>query len=144
MFGKKLAAGLLALSIYAVPQISYADWNVGVGFGPGYHEGGHFAYRWHDHPQWGWRVHHLPSHFATVWVGWRRYYYCDGLYYTYAGGDYVLVNPPAGAYVSAIPQDFQPVIIDGRTYFTNNGVYYIWTRHGYRVVGSPVRVFYRR
>ena len=99
----------------------------------------HHFYRYHDHPHYGLHLHFLPDGYFTVWAGGARYYYYDGLYYTYAGGDYVLVNPPMGAYVSVIPSDFQPVIINGITYYTDSGVYYILTRHhGYQVVAAPV------
>jgi hypothetical protein len=113
---------------------------VGVNFGgPGYHHDGGF-YRWREHPHYGWHIHYLPAGYFTIWAGGSRYYYYDGLYYTYVGdGDYVLVNPPIGAHVSAIPPDFQPVLINGMTYYTSNGVYYILTRyHGYKVVAAPV------
>ena len=143
MLSKKIAAklsmGLLMLAFLAVPQLSFADWGVGVSIGgPGYHDRG--FYRWHDHPHWGLHMHYLPAGYVTIWAGGSRYYYYDGLYYTYAGyGDYVIVNPPVGAYVSTIPPDFQPVLINGRTYYTDNGVYYILTRHhGYKVVVEPV------
>jgi hypothetical protein len=67
------------------------------------------------------------------------YYYYDGLYYIREGFDYVLVNPPLGAYVDAIPPDFQAVSINGRIYYTNGGTYYILTQHhGYKVVPQPV------
>ena len=71
-------------------------------------------------------------------MGGVRYFYYDGLYYTYIGdGDYVLVNPPFGAVVADIPPDFQPVVINGRTYYANNGYYYILTPRGYRLVRPP-------
>ena len=121
---------VLALILFAFSRLSYADWSVGVGVGdPGmdHHDDRHF-YRWHDHPHYGYHMHYLPDGYFTIWVGGTRYYYYDGLYYTYVGyGDYVLVNPPIGAYVSAIPPDFQPVSINGRIYYTDNGVYYILT-----------------
>jgi len=136
----KLFIASLILMLLIVPQLSYADWGVGIHFGsPGYHHDDHRFYRWHDHPHWGLHLHFLPVGYITINVGWHRYYYYDGLYYTFVGGDYVLVNPPVGAYVQVIPPDFQAVIINGRTYYTDNGVYYILTRyHGYKVVAAPV------
>jgi len=136
----RMFPGLLMLVLLVVPQLSYADWGVNVRVGgPAYHHDDHHFYRWHDHPHWGLHLHFLPAGYATIRVGWHSYYYYDGLYYNYVGGDYVLINPPIGAYVSVIPSDFQPVIINGRTYYTDNGVYYILTRHhGYKVVARPV------
>jgi hypothetical protein len=149
MLNKKMAAlmskGFLMLALLTAPQLSYADW--GFGFNMGDRHGGrgdhredrHF-YRWREHPHWGLHINFLPAGYFTVWAGGTRYYYYDGLYYTYAGyGDYVLVNPPIGARVSAIPPDFQPVMINGITYYTDHGVYYVLTRHhGYKVVAPPV------
>jgi len=136
----KLSVGILTLAVLVLPQLSYADWGVGINFGgPGYHHDDHAFYRYHDHPHFGLHAHYLPRGYFTVWVGMHRYYYYDGLYYNYIGGDYVLVNPPIGAYVTVIPPDFQPVVINGVTYYTNNGIYYILTRHhGYKVVEAPM------
>jgi hypothetical protein len=141
----KISAGLLMCVLLIAPQLSFADWSVGVRVGdPGYRHDDHRFYRWHDHPQYGLHLHFLPEGFITVRVGWHRFFYYDGLYYTFVGGEYVLVSPPVGAYVSVIPPDFQPVIINGRTYYTDHGVYYILTRHhGYKVVDSA-RIIYVR
>jgi hypothetical protein len=135
----KLSTAVLMLAFLAGPQLAFADWGIGINVGgPGHHHDDHF-YRWHDHPQWGLHIHFLPEGYHTYWVGGVKYYYYDGLYYTYVGGDYVLVAPPVGAYVEVIPQDFHPVIINGVTYYTDNGIYYIWTHHhGYQVVAAPV------
>jgi len=151
----KISLSFLALTLCAVPKLSYADWSIGIGVGDrDHHDGGwdrrddrrddhrddHRFYRWHDHPQYGLHIGFLPAGYFTIWAGGTRYYYYDGLYYTSVGyGDYVLVNPPIGAYVSAIPPDFQPVNINGRIYYTDGGVYYILTRyHGYKVVAAPL------
>jgi hypothetical protein len=137
---KKISTGFLALALLAGPQMTYADWGFGIRFGgpgPAYHE--HF-YRWHEHPHWGLQIHYLPEGCITVWAGGARYFYYDGLYYSYVRpGIYVLVAPPIGAYVSAIPTDFQAFVVNGRTYYTDNGIYYVLTRrHGYKVVAAPV------
>jgi len=131
----KFLTGLLVLVFLTIPQFSYADWSIGVGVGDHYD---HHYYGWHDHPHYGLHMHFLPDGYFTVWVGGIRYYYYDGLYYSYVGdGDYVLVSPPAGAIVNTIPTDFQPVIVNGMTYYVNDGVYYVYTPHGYQVVGQP-------
>jgi hypothetical protein len=132
---------VIALILLAFSRLSYADWSVGVNLGgPGYHHDDRRFYRWHDHPHYGLHLHFLPDGYRTIWVGGARYFYYDGLYYSYVGnGDYVLVDPPIGAYVDVIPPDFQAVNINGRVYYTDNGVYYILTRHhGYKVVTGPV------
>ncbi len=140
----KISKGFLMLALLVVPQLSYADWSVGIGVGDhhdnrGIYRDDHHFYRWHEHPQWGLHIHFLPVGYTVVQVGGARYYYYDGLYYQYIGGDYVLINPPIGAYVSAIPPDFKPVNINGRIYYTDIGVYYFLTlRHGFKVVAAPV------
>jgi hypothetical protein len=141
----KVLTGFFMLVLLAVPQISYADFSIGIGIGGGdrhddrgYHHDDHAFYRYHDHPHYGLHMHFLPEGYLTIWVGMHRYYYYDGLYYTYIGGDYVIVNPPIGAHVTVIPPDFQPVLINGVTYYTDNGIYYILTKHhGYKVVVHP-------
>ena len=144
--GTKVLMGVLTLTLLAVPQLSYADWSIGIGIGDrhddrDFHRDDHRFYRYHDHPHWGLHIHFLPAGYYTIWAGGVRYYYYDGLYYRYVGnGDYVIVEPPTGAVVTGIPSDFQPVIINGGTYYANNGIYYVYTRHGYRVVAAPVTV----
>lgn len=135
---------VLVLAFSAFSQLAYADWSVGVNIGgPGYYHNDYGNYGWHywryHNPQYGYHVHYLHPGYAVVWVGGARYFYYQGLYYSYVGdGDYVLVNPPVGAYVNWIPPDFQPVIINGRTFYTDNGVYYRLTPNGYKVVQPPV------
>ena len=134
----KIFFGVLALTLFAAPRISYADWSVGIGIGDRHddrrdrhddrreHRDDRHFYRYHEHPHYGLHIGFLPAGYFTIWAGGTRYYYYDGLYYTYVGyGDYVLVNPPVGAYVSVIPSDFQAVSINGRIYYTDGGVYYI-------------------
>jgi hypothetical protein len=132
---------VLALGLCAFSKLSYADWTFGVNVGgPEHHHDDHHSYRWHDHPHYGYRTHFLPDGYFTIWAGGRRYFYSDGLYYDYVGnGEYVIVNPPIGAFVSSIPPDFQSVDINGRIYYTDGGIYYILTQHhGYKVVPQPV------
>ena len=143
---RKIAMGIVALVLLASSSLSYADWGVGINLGGpehhddwrGRHDDHHF-YRYHEHPHYGLHMHFLPDGCFTVWAGGIRYFYYDGLYYIREGDEYVLVNPPIGAYVNAIPPDFQAMVINGVTYYTDNGVYYILTRyHGYKVVAQPV------
>ncbi len=130
-----LCVGLLAgVFLIAAPQLSYADWGR---HHEDHHENHHF-YRYHDHPHWGLRLSWIPNNFITVTLGGARYYYCDGLYYSRFGGEYVVVAPPVGAVVRSIPSDFHPIVIRGVTYYEDNGTYYVYTRSGYQVVPAPV------
>jgi len=154
---RKIFFCVLALILFAAPNLSHADWSIGVGVGDRddwreHHdewrdhrddwrdreeERRYFYY--HDHPYYGYHIHYLPIGCYAIWAGGVMYYYYDGLYYIREGFDYVLVTPPIGAYVSVIPPDFQQVSINGRIYYTNNGIYYILTQyHGYKVVPQPV------
>ncbi len=155
---KYIWGSFLILALCSFPRTSHADWSIGFGFGDNdrdhhdwrehehhewreheHHEWQEHRYFWHEHPHWGLHIHNLPFTCDTVWEGFNRYYYCDGLYYTYGGyGDYVLVEPPQGAYVDQIPGDFRPVLINGAMYYTDNGTYYVATSRGYRVVVPPV------
>ena len=134
----KIFTGLLMLAFLAIPQLSYADWSIGIGVGDRHDDRDHHFYRYHDHPHYGYRMHFLPDGCFTVWVGGARYYYYDGVYYNHVGGDYVIVAAPVGAVVTTVPSDFQPVRINGVTYYVDNGTYYLYTPHGYRVVAQPV------
>jgi len=131
IFALLIGAGLLAS--WVGPQLSYADDRWG-------HHGEHHYYRYHDHPHYGFHVSAFyPDEYYPVWVGGTRYYYDDGLYYNYVGGDYVVVSPPSGAVVSSIPSDFKPVSVNGTIYYMDNGIYYIHTPSGYQVVTQPVQ-----
>jgi len=138
---KKVLSLILAIiiaGVFSFASASFADWSVGIGIGDGGYHHDHDYYHWHDHPHWGYHAHWLPAGAYVVWVGGQRYYYSDGLYYEYVGGgDYIIVQPPMGAYVTAIPPDFQAMVVNGRTYYTSDGIYYVWTPHGYRVVEQP-------
>jgi hypothetical protein len=126
-----IAVGLLTSAVS--PQWSYADDRWG-------HHGEHHYYHYHDRPHFGVHVGvFYPDEYYPIAVGTSRYYYDDGVYYSYANGNYVVAAPPIGAVVSTIPPDFRPVSINGMTYYTDNGVYYVRTSNGYQVVTSPVR-----
>jgi len=131
----KISSIFLAAALFIVPGLSYADW----GNHDDHRDGGHF-YHYHDRPHFGLHVGFLPHGYFSLWVGGARYYYYDGLYYNYVGGDYVLVSPPVGAVVTTIPPDFQPTVINGMTYYVNNGNYYVYTASGYQVVAAPTMV----
>jgi len=126
--GWMITVGILAF--LALPSLARADEH-------GRHDGRHVhAYlHYHDHPHFGDRIHTFyPDEYYPVVVGGTRYYYDDGLYYSYTNGVYVVANPPVGAVVGAVPSDFHPVVINGTTYYSDNGQYYIQTPSGYQVV----------
>ena len=138
MFSKKIAkkevsAGIFTAALLATASLLSA--HVGVEVGMDVHE--HYHY-WHEHPHWGLHVTRLPDGYHTVYVGDRKFFYHEGLYYTVVPGGYELVEPPTGGCVSVIPPEFLPVTVNGVTYYTDSGVYYILTKNGYQVVAPPV------
>ncbi len=127
----------LGLAVWGWPGFLYADPDHHENWG---HHGIHHYYHYHDRPHWGIHVDAFyPDEYYPVWTGGARYYYDDGVYYDYVGGNYEVVAPPIGAVISTVPSDFQPVVINGLTYYTDNGTYYVHTSNGYKVVSPPLQ-----
>jgi len=124
----------LGVFMLALPKLSYAD----RGDRHEDRRGEHRSFRYHDHPSFGLRVDFLPESSFTFSTRGMKYYYSDGIYYNWAGRDYVIIEPPIGAIVNMIPPDYHAVVINGVTYYTDNGTYYVYTRSGYQVVPPPV------
>ena len=60
---------------------------------PAYHYGSHY---------FGHRIHSLPLGYRLMRVGYRDYYYCDGIYYRpYLGGGYYVCRPPLGTRIAS-------------------------------------------
>ena len=60
---------------------------------PAYHYGSHY---------FGHRIHTLPLGYRLMRVGYRDYYYCDGIYYRpYLGGGYYVCRPPLGTRIAS-------------------------------------------
>lgn len=130
---RNLIAWMTFLGLLTWQGFSYADDHHDWG-----HHGNHNYYHYHDHPRYGVEVTAFyPNEYYPVMVGGTQYYYDDGIYYDYTGGNYVVAQPPQGAVVSAIPSDFTTVNVNGVTYYTNNGTYYVYTSSGYKVVSPP-------
>ncbi|MBR0499476.1 MAG: hypothetical protein IJJ72_00590 [Bacteroidales bacterium] len=59
---------------------------------PSYHRGYHY---------FGHRIHTLPIGYSLIRVGYRDYYYYDGIYYRpYLGGGYYICRPPLGTRIA--------------------------------------------
>jgi len=94
------------------------------------------AYAWFL--DWGWGGHQDSQRgYSEVDVGGGRYYYNQGVYYTGAPGNYVVVQAPIGAIVYSAPPDFEQVNIDGVVYYRSRNVYYRPEGRGFRVVERP-------
>ena len=60
---------------------------------PSHHYGNHY---------FGHRIHSLPLGYRLMRIGYRDYYYCDGIYYRpYLGGGYYVCRPPLGTRIAA-------------------------------------------
>lgn len=60
---------------------------------PSYHYGHHY---------FGHRIHTLPIGYSLVRVGYRDYYFYDGIYYRpYLGGGYYICRPPLGTLIAS-------------------------------------------
>ncbi len=60
---------------------------------PSYHYGRHY---------FGHRIHTLPIGYSLVRVGYRDYYFYDGIYYRpYLGGGYYICRPPLGTLIAS-------------------------------------------
>lgn len=69
----------------------------------------------------------LPVGYHPFWIGPRRYYYYDGVYYrNYLDRDneYEVVDAPMGAQVSALPKGATTAVINGEKFYEFNGTYY--------------------
>jgi len=66
----------------------------------------------------------LPYGYYPFFWGDYQYFFCDGLFYTYGGDEYTVVEPPVGAEVTSLPENAQSIVINGLQYYECNGVYY--------------------
>ena len=59
-------------------------------------------YHHHGYHYFGHRIHTLPIGYSLVRVGYRDYYYYDGIYYRpYLGGGYYICRPPLGTRIAS-------------------------------------------
>ena len=78
---------------------------------------GHF-YSHHRPHYYGYRIHHLPSHYRLYrYWGWD-YYLCDGIYYRWYGGYYHVCRPPFGVYFDRMLYDLDLVMLNFAYYNT--------------------------
>jgi hypothetical protein len=94
------------------------------------------AYAWFFGLDWGGH-HDSQGGYTEVAVGGDRYFYNEGVFYTGAPGNYVVVQAPVGAIVYTAPADFEQVNVDGVVYYRSHNIYYRPEGRGYRVVERP-------
>ena len=59
-------------------------------------------YHHHGYHYFGHRIHTLPIGYAVIRVGYRDYYYYDGIYYRpYWDGGYYICRPPLGTVIAS-------------------------------------------
>jgi hypothetical protein len=94
----------------------------------------------HDHyyPLLGYRFGRLPPEHHSVVFGSARYFFAAGIWYSFLGGEYVVVAPPIGITTPVLPPYSTTVWLAGVPYYYANRVYYAQSPQGYVVVPEPV------
>ncbi len=85
------------------------------------------------------RVEHLPSHYETIVVHKKNYFYHNGFFYSSGPRGYVVIGAPLGARIRALPLGYSIVKFGGLSYYYLNGAYYnyIPSDNVYVVVNNP-------
>jgi hypothetical protein len=85
------------------------------------------------------RVEHLPSHYETIVVHKKNYFYHNGFFYNRGPGGYILIGAPIGARLRFLPAGYTIVKFGGLSYYYLNGAYYnyIPSENVYVVVNRP-------
>ena len=68
--------------------------------------------------------HHHHGRYAEIIVSGDRYYYDEGVFYTGAPDNYVVVEAPVGAVIYDLPIGYERIVIDDSIYFRYHDVYY--------------------
>jgi len=82
-------------------------------------------YRSLYYPRIGFSIGYLPYGYYPFWWDNLEFYYSNGYYYNYDGGQYTVVEPPVGAAINSLPSGAQSIMINGQQYYELNGVYYL-------------------
>jgi hypothetical protein len=90
----------------------------------GYYHFNHGYYNTYYLARLGYTCGVLPYAYYPFFWGDFEYYFCDGLFYTYADDQYTVVEPPVGAEVATLPDNAQSSVINGQQYYECQGVYY--------------------
>lgn len=138
---KQTLVMILALAVLqglpSQTQAGFFDWGGDRDRDRGRHDGPFFT------PHYvgpGHRFHNLPYEYTRLILGGLEFFYAEGMFYRMEGGEYVVVNAPVGAVVTAVPSGAQAVVVNGVPYYSINGVSYMQTTAGYQVVPAPVAV----
>jgi hypothetical protein len=90
----------------------------------GYYHFNHGYYTTYYLARLGYTCRILPYGYYPFFWSDSQYFFCDGLFYTYANDEYTVVEPPVGAEVTTLPDNAQSIVINGQQYYECNGVYY--------------------
>jgi len=90
-----------------------------------YYYNTHGYYKTYYMGRLGYTCRVLPYGYYPFFWGDYQYFFCDGLFYTYADDEYTVVEPPVGAEVTSLPDNAQSIVINGQQYYECNGVYYL-------------------
>ncbi|MEJ2613337.1 MAG: DUF6515 family protein [Ignavibacteriaceae bacterium] len=85
------------------------------------------------------RVEHLPTHYESIVVNRKNYFYHNGSFFRRGQKGYVIIGAPVGARVRALPLGYVIVNFGGLSYYYLNGAYYnyIPSENVYVVVNKP-------
>ena len=101
----------------------------GAYYGPWRSHGGYFYNRGFYgslyYPRLGFSLGYLPYGYYPFYWGDSQFYYSNGYFYNYDGGQYTVVEPPVGAAINSLPSNAQAITINGEQYYEANGVYYL-------------------
>lgn len=69
----------------------------------------------------------LPLGYFSIFVGPRRYYYYEGIYYRRLADnvdEYEVIDAPMGAVVTSLPKGATVAVVNGEKFYEFNGTYY--------------------
>ena len=94
---------------------------------------------WHGF-SYGARRHGLRAGYLRLSVGGMPFFYDDGIYFQFEGGDYLEVYPPIGAVVQELPDGAIEIDAEGVIYYYAGGAFYVRQDNGFIIVPPPIGV----
>ena len=90
-----------------------------------------------SYPARGQSFRSLPRDHRAVMYRQSRYYYSNGIWYRPYRGQYAVVTPPVGLFVTFLPLAYTTIWMSGIPYYYANEIYYTETPGGYVVAEPP-------
>jgi hypothetical protein len=112
------------INVYGPSWDGWGDYYGGLGFGDGFFLGATFAA--------------LPAEAYAMSIAGDNFWYADGVYYGYNGGQYIVVPPPVGAVIPNAPPSCSTVDFGNGETFDCGGAFYSAVPSGFQVVPPPL------